>query len=467
MEQRTIPYLSMTDFVNEYMITTFNDRDKYLPAYMIHAKWIYKELLWKTIWQIVSKYVKVKESNGRYYIDVPKDCVRVINLSRTDKKGREIPFLHDHGINTLAPTMSNGVICEVCGEPDDLGACVNNLTVTTKNVEVLGNPYVEKVWKKMEADGTLMEIRETWALDYSGEEPTAAQTTLYKKLCQFEVKPCGCLSSCESNQQLVQLYCGSSVCSTRAKLCTSTEWAKIKIENGRIYFDVRGYVPDFAKLDYQTNGECSLDEIMIPEYAFPAMTFGTHWRAGALAPANVVSPTEKRERERLWEKAKVELVEFTHPIRIDDWLDVQMRIPKWGANNVEPNYLECEDVLFDVSKLELDMGKCNCCCLSEDDVKKLIAEATAGLNGSNGLQGPAGPQGPTGPAGESQSGSYHHNQPTPQTVWVITHNLGYHPSMNVKDPDENEIVGFSFEHNSVNQVTLTFGTALAGDAYLT
>lgn len=465
MQKRSIPYMSMTDFIDEYLVTTLNERDKYINAYMIHAKWIYKKLLWNTIWQVVSKYVKVKQENGQYYVDVPAGSIRVINLSRIDEKGREIPFLHDHGINILAPTMTNGIICEECGEPDDLGACVNNLTVTTKNITVLGNPYVEKIWKKMEKDGTLMEIRETWAIDYGAEMPTAAPVTLYKRLCQFDIKPCGCLSNCDTNKQLVQLYCGSSVCTTRARLATCNDWAKVKVKDGRIYFDVRGKVPDFAKLDYQTNGECDLEEIMIPEYAVPAMTFGTHWRAGALAPANVVSPTEKRERERLWEKEKFELNEFLNPIRIADWLDVQMSIPKWGGTNLEPNYMLSDDVLFDISKLELDMGKC--CCLSEDDVKKLIADATAGLNGSNGLQGPAGPQGPTGPAGDTQIGSYHHDQSIASTDWVINHNLGYNPTAVVQDKDGNTLVGWNFEHPTLNQMIIRFyAGAVAGDAYL-
>ena len=52
----------------------------------------------------------------------------------------------------------------------------------------------------------------------------------------------------------------------------------------------------------------------------------------------------------------------------------------------------------------------------------------------SGLQGPPGPQGPQGPPGSGVAGSfYRHSQMTSSNEWLIVHNLGYNPSVNVQD----------------------------------
>jgi hypothetical protein len=459
--ERVIPYLSVTEVVDDYMISAMDYRRKNILTYLVHAKWIWKDLMWSTIWQTVSKLVQVKQKDGLLYIDTPPDMLRFISLTRPDARGRLRPFLTDDAIDHIPPTFENGIICPTCGESNELGQCVSDITVVTSQVTILGDNYINKTWKRLEANGNLTEIREVWALDVSdADNPVATKTVLTKKVCSFQVKDCGCLVNCAENRQLVELYCGSLCVSQKKILARGRDWAKIKVVDGKIFFSHRGAVPDFVLLTYQTNGECGLEEIMIPEYAVTAMNFGIHWRCGALAPASVVSPGEKRERSNEWAKAKQALQEFLNPIIMEEFLAGQMSIPKWGGTTIwqkdDPTCLLEERRLSNVDDV---------CCLTEASIIELINERVANISGT-GLQGPKGDKGDPGDTPTIDL-DYHHDQSVAASTWTINHNLGFEPSgIEVKDKTGIVLIGYTVTHTSLNQTVITHGFAVAGDAWL-
>lgn len=61
--------------------------------------------------------------------------------------------------------------------------------------------------------------------------------------------------------------------------------------------------------------------------------------------------------------------------------------------------------------------------------------------------------------------SHRHIQSSNSNTWVITHNLGYRPSVTVIDLD-GDVVNGDITYNTLNQLTLTFSVALSGEAYL-
>jgi hypothetical protein len=70
-----------------------------------------------------------------------------------------------------------------------------------------------------------------------------------------------------------------------------------------------------------------------------------------------------------------------------------------------------------------------------------------------------GPQGPSG-------AGYLHQQTSPSTTWVINHNLGFRPAVELFDSGSQEIDG-DVAHPSVNQAIITLSPATAGTARLT
>lgn len=82
-----------------------------------------------------------------------------------------------------------------------------------------------------------------------------------------------------------------------------------------------------------------------------------------------------------------------------------------------------------------------------------------------GAVGPMGPMGPVGPAGSGGDKAYTHPQGPASDVWVITHNLGKHPSVTVQDSAFDAVDGDVF-YNDANTLTITFSAAFSGFAYL-
>jgi hypothetical protein len=56
-------------------------------------------------------------------------------------------------------------------------------------------------------------------------------------------------------------------------------------------------------------------------------------------------------------------------------------------------------------------------------------------------------------------------QSTPSVTWVFEHNLGFNPTLQVLDLNNNPILGFTRTDDSVNKVTLTFNIAMSGKIY--
>lgn len=332
---RSIPYLSLTDTTNEYMLATLNDRRKYFLNYLSHAKWIWKSLLWNTLWAVKHKYIEVDCTTSPHSIPIPKDMVRFINLSVIDDCDKMRSLSFDENMNVLPPPATKNV-CSQCGESDVLGQCVNDITIIQKNVVIDNETFVEKIWKKVYANGDMVEIRQVPVKKYdtaeSASEYEITYETIERHICKLETKPCGCIKATDENKTLITEHCGCMFNGCFGKLCDTTfakknaKFGAMKIQDGRIW--VRNNTYKQLILSYQTNGDCNDSELMIPEYAVNAIIFGIDYRAKALAPG--YDRFEKKEAERAWNRAQQELLEFLNPIIMTEFMNAQMALPLWG-----------------------------------------------------------------------------------------------------------------------------------------
>jgi len=90
--------------------------------------------------------------------------------------------------------------------------------------------------------------------------------------------------------------------------------------------------------------------------------------------------------------------------------------------------------------------------------------STSSVNVSGTTVGPQGPKGDTGAQGVS-GGNYVHTQNVSSNTWVISHNLGYNPSVTALDSAGTQVEG-DVVWTSLNQLTVTFSAAFGGVAYL-
>lgn len=92
-------------------------------------------------------------------------------------------------------------------------------------------------------------------------------------------------------------------------------------------------------------------------------------------------------------------------------------------------------------------------------VEILVATETATEVQVPGLQGPKGDPGERGAPGAG----YIHTQSVAATVWTVNHDLGIRPSVATFSLGGVEIIG-AVQHLSINTLTITFNTAIAGTA---
>lgn len=98
----------------------------------------------------------------------------------------------------------------------------------------------------------------------------------------------------------------------------------------------------------------------------------------------------------------------------------------------------------------------------EATLRQAIADA-AGV-GPAGPPGPTGPAGPMGPAGPTVQQTY--TQGTPAATWNVTHSMPHVPMVQVVDSGGTQVYG-QVQHTSPTTLSIFFGAAFAGTAYLT
>lgn len=61
---------------------------------------------------------------------------------------------------------------------------------------------------------------------------------------------------------------------------------------------------------------------------------------------------------------------------------------------------------------------------------------------------------------------YTHNQIVASASWVVTHNLWYHPNVQIEDSAWDSVMPQKITQNSTNQMTIDFQGSMSGKAYL-
>ena len=91
----------------------------------------------------------------------------------------------------------------------------------------------------------------------------------------------------------------------------------------------------------------------------------------------------------------------------------------------------------------------------------IVGSATLGPQGKQGEQGEQGIQGPPG----SSTPTYIHTQGVPSDTWAVTHGLNKYPSVDVVDTGDSVVIP-SVHYDSLNSVTLMFGSPTSGKAFM-
>lgn len=317
----------ISEVVSSYCLQNFNDSRKYYANYLEHARWIWKEIFADTEWSVVRKKVRVDKTVHPYRIAKPKDMAVFVNVSVPDQSCRMRALWVDDNMD-VTPSAAPDSACKKCGEVDELSACLGRYSLKLSQVEIAGQSYTEKRWVENDSS-CLYEVLQTPVQDFNKDGSSSVKTiTRRVKIADVETKEgCGCIKRTEANVEAVSGCCYIPKCDVLQVTGRPYDYyGLVKVTSGGIF--LKGDIPDEVLLVYQASGEVMGEEIMIPEIAVSVVQFGISWRAGAMAMN--VGPQQERNRRRNYTYLRNELLYQLNPIRVEEFVNSQMRLPKWG-----------------------------------------------------------------------------------------------------------------------------------------
>lgn len=375
-QEPIISCYTLYDSVNEVMALNQIDIKKYLASYLIAAKQAWRDLFWNTLYTTTSVWLTVKAGDPYPYVDIPRDCLRLLYVGGEDHCGDVQPYFYNNVMNVVVKPKVKKCGCETC---ECSGLCEDlNSTVFTTNVlfTINGVDYVEKTWIKYGNNGDILEYKETpykqyndtigdggdfnndYNNDFSGGSHglsnfTIATRTTQRKICALQTYPCGCPKDTPENEQLVRSHCSCFVpffghrrrehCEHFLRDTNRTDQGEVKISDcgTRIYFrpPARHHhhrndpnhkrIPDFLLVSYQTNGDPKLanNQIQVPEYAKVAIWAGTFCYIKMFNPK--YRQDEKDSAKYLFNAKINDLITFLNPLSLQDLSDVQDLPVRW------------------------------------------------------------------------------------------------------------------------------------------
>jgi hypothetical protein len=314
-------FVPLSDFVDRFMAHSFNNGRKYYKNMLLIAADTWKELYWKTL--RVTRTKRVCVDHATHTVRIPTDCLKVIEVRIFDvcDNMQELTYNPRRQPKALA---AKGCGCKKCDCTSSVCESMGTVAHLSEDIEFSGVIYQKLTKSKVCPNGDLvMEITEPFAKKDENGGVQVVFRTYQNRVGSLAVKPCGCVENTVENNRVCCSALGTPI-SCCAPTCKTGE-GQYKIDGCYIhFFDISC---DYVDINYITNGEECMSEIMIPEYCREAMFAGLY--LFSIRFRQTISPYEKRAAKTEWAMEKQELYEFLNPISAHDFNELQHQFPKW------------------------------------------------------------------------------------------------------------------------------------------
>lgn len=355
MTQYGVEVMYLSDLVRKFALKQGNTKSVYFLRNLEFARWAWKELFRRTIWEIKTEVLCVSRDHT---ITVPDDCERLINISVIDKFGIIKPLSYNPNINTAQiRCQKSACSCKKCNGENTLCGALDNITKTTEIVEIQGAEYTLTTWIRYDK-GVLQKQQEIPTL-YQATN-TVVMTTQVTTICNIETDINGCIRPTAPNIEAFRVNCGFAFNNNWDGVnCTwfnnayrelipasynffgQWNWNAASRDIIHMFHSGRrnatfvnqpeqcGHEENDIKrviVTFQTNGESANEEILIPQYAEMAVN------TGMLYQQRLFNPKDGDRDEsglRNWRRAVKNVDRHLNPIRLDDMIKLQTQPHYW------------------------------------------------------------------------------------------------------------------------------------------
>jgi hypothetical protein len=324
---------SLTDMLANYNIETNNTNQHHYIANLVRAKNVWLDLLKTTIWASMYKVLPVNKRDNT--VTLPADMTRLFNLNIVDECNNIRPIGFNPDMNTLKLDCHTfSCSCENCKGAESLCDMMDQVQVVNETVMIEGYPFNRRTWIEKAAYGIINRVTENPYPEFPLTMPPVVNyITERETLCNCDVNEKNCLLPTRKNMELLRRHCGCVIPGLQKRRCEEEIFPRNDYgywnwkANAHSKIELRDFRADNVIIYYQSNGDCSVDEIMVPLYALDAMQFGIVYRTAAFSRA--FSATEKRAALLDYERAKFELLCLLSPVDVSAVSQLQDIVPKW------------------------------------------------------------------------------------------------------------------------------------------
>ncbi len=333
------PVITLSDLVSNFSVEQGNMQQKHFIKNLTHAKWVYKELLHRSIWAIRQTVLTVEDGKIR----LPNDVSRLVNLSVVDHAGNQQPIGFNPNMNTVEILCSAKPCSCKCGGTDTMCSSFDNLTMTTEPVVIKGTTYTQTTWIKNMGNGDIVEYKKVPVFSATAAADTGSVVfdMQQRLICTMELTSTGCIAATDKNKQLFFNNCGCYTTLPYRDVWTdcfeNNEVPGVNSQYGNWNWNAAArdiiHLKDVSAkkiiVGFQSSGEADGQEIVIPENTpmIDAMQIGMMWRQAMYNPNTPYR--DKEGAKRMYRDAKMELNKFLRPISMVALSRLQTYIPKW------------------------------------------------------------------------------------------------------------------------------------------
>lgn len=340
--------IPLSKIVKELALKQGNMKETAVFQQLVYARWAWKDIFRKYIWSIKNQ---VCQLDHNHTFRKPEDCERIVNISVVDRYGKIQPLDCDPGLNTVAISCIKAKCsCPNCHGDNTLCAAAENaITYTTETVVIQGVDYTLQTWVRYSGGGIQQEQKiPVW----NAATNSVVYNTEYTTLCNIEVTDKGCIKATPANMELLRTYCGADHNPGLFPFWYQQNNLIPVPYNYYGYWNVNAADPNIIHVfrhdrqpmghhvppterdaickvivSYQTSGETSGDEIMVPQYAQLAIDTGIMWQQKLYNPRESVNNKQFYKNE--YNAAKLDLNKFLNPIRLELVAKLQTQMRRW------------------------------------------------------------------------------------------------------------------------------------------
>lgn len=322
-------FKTFEQYVDEYMLESFNDGKRYYLNFLHIVKMCWEKLYYKKMKAQIDQYLTIDKATNTARI--PPHCSKWVSVAIVDDCNNKIPLGYNEAYVTAPkPKEKKGCGCKKCSCDSELCGTMAGINITYEDLYLVGETDpVQKVIKTKVCDNgdIIEEIKEPYLKKNEEDEDVIVFREYTNRIGAVSKNACGCIIDSPENKKTCSDVAGCRIpCDFTHKKHLNSQ-GRIKVDSGLgiIYFinvSAKKAVLTFVGVP---NFNCKV--VLIPEYAGDVLKAYLHYHC--MRYRSNISNADKKAAELNMGREEEEFFSFLWPIVPSEMAEIEDRFFKW------------------------------------------------------------------------------------------------------------------------------------------